>query len=363
MTTTTVYTSATKALITSWQRLYRLVGFRNGYNFVLWCIFAIGLLGFTLSRAPYMNYYGIFCKPKSLTPNFHAAPGECYFFLNGGREQIGMMMHLYGIIPCCILLFFQFVPVVRQKAVLFHRINGYIVMILMAVALVGGLMVVKNSFGGDMSFQVANVLLGTSVPACLALAMVTIKRLQIDQHRAWMLRAWFLASSVITMRVIQNITCRAVSGQGYTATRPCAQIDSDGVLPRSVIEQSWPECAAYFTGEHLEQQALVRADYYGLPIEINVAISIVSGASAFVALLLHAIGVEAYLYLTPEESNRLRQVSYRKQSASGLRNPARPGLTVGQFEGSAKMFPCVDGKAGAGGDIASESSSEVGLQE
>ena len=97
------------------------------------------------------------------------------------------------------------------------------------------------------------------------------------------------------MRIVQNVACRAVSGQGYTAMRQCAQIDSDGVLPKSVIESFWPECNAYFTGSHLDQQVLVRANYYGLPIEINVAISIVSGASAFVALFLHAMGVEVYV--------------------------------------------------------------------
>lgn len=181
-----------KAITASWHGLHHLVGFRNGYSFVLWCIFDLGLLGFTLSRTPYLDYHGVFCKPGSLTPNFHAAPGECYFFLNGGREQVGMMLHLYGIIPCCLLLFFQFVPIIRQKSVLFHRINGYIVILLMAVALVGGLMATRTSFGGDLAFQVANVLLGASVTTCLALAMINIKRLQIDQHRAWMLRAWVL---------------------------------------------------------------------------------------------------------------------------------------------------------------------------
>lgn len=186
------YTPVFKTITASWQRLHRLIGFRNGYNFVLWCIFALGLLCFTLSRAPYLDYYGVFCKPKSLAPSFHAAPGECYFFLNGGREQIGMMMHLYGIIPSCFLLFFQFVPIIRRKAVMFHRINGYIIILLMAVAVVGGLMMTRNAFGGDVSFQVANVLLGAIVTICLVLAMVNIKRLQIDEHRSWMLRAWVL---------------------------------------------------------------------------------------------------------------------------------------------------------------------------
>ncbi|KAK2604538.1 hypothetical protein N8I77_007459 [Diaporthe amygdali] len=363
MRTAAFYNQATKALAASWQRLHRLVGFRNGYDFVLWCIFALGLLGFAISRAPYLDYYGVFCKPNSLTTNLHAAPGECYFFLNGGREQIGMMLHLYGIIPCCILLFFQFVPVIRQKAILFHRINGYVVTILMAVALVGGLMAVNNSFGGDMSFQVANVLLGASIPICLSLAMINIKRLQIDQHRAWMLRTWFLAASIITMRIIQNIASRAISGQGYAAIRPCAQIDSDGVLPKSMIEHSWPQCAAYFTGARPDQQVLVRADYYGLPIEINVAISIVSGASAFTALFLHAIGVELYLNLTPAESERLRQASSRKQSALGLRRPARTESAIDQFEASHKTSSHVDEKEGVGSDVLSETSSEVGAHE
>lgn len=192
MTMTFNYTPVSKTVAAFWQRLHRLIGFRNGYNFVLWCIFALGLLAFTLSRAPYLDYYGVFCKPKSLTPSLHAAPGECYFFLNGGQEQIGMMLHLYGIIPCCLLLFFQFIPVIRQRAVMFHRINGYIVILLMAVAVVGGLMVTRNAFGGDVSFQVANVLLGASVTSFLALAMINIKRRRIDQHRAWMLRAWVL---------------------------------------------------------------------------------------------------------------------------------------------------------------------------
>lgn len=92
--------------------------------------------------------------------------------------------------------------------------------------------------------------------------------------------------------------------------RSCAQINSDGVLPQPVIERAWPECAAYFTGAHLHQQVLVRADYYGFPTEVNVALSIASGASAFVALFLHAVGVEVY-------------VSMRKQTTSlpALRKP------------------------------------------
>lgn len=165
------------------------------------------------------------------------------------------------------------------------------------------------------------------------------------------------------MRIIQNIASRAASGQGYTALRPCAQINSDGILPQSVIEHAWPECAAYFTGANPDQQVLVRANYYGFPIEINVALSIASGASAFVALFLHAMGVEVYLQMTPAESERLRQVSYRKQSARGPMYPARRGPAADGFQDATKLPPPGDGKGETGSDFALERSFEAGSRE
>lgn len=174
----------------SWQRLIRLLGFYKGYNFVLWCLFTVGSLGFTLSRISYLDYFGVFCRKNYLSRGSHAAPGECYYFLNGGKEQIGMMLHLYSIIPACLLLFLQFIPVIRQRLVLFHRINGYIVLLLMTVAVVGGFMSASGSFGGDPTFQAAVGVHGTLVVTGLVMAMASIKRLQIEQHRAWMLRAW-----------------------------------------------------------------------------------------------------------------------------------------------------------------------------
>lgn len=111
------------------------------------------------------------------------------------------------------------------------------------------------------------------------------------------------AFSVITMRIIQAAASRITSNQGYTAMRPCAQIDSDGVLSAVAIQQSWPGCAAYFSGANPGQQVLVDANYYGLPIEVNVALSITSGISAMLALSLHSIGVEIYVGQPPLPPN------------------------------------------------------------
>lgn len=178
------------SLTVLWQKLHRLVGFQKGYNFLLWSIFGGGTLAFTITRAAYLDYFGVFCRKDFLSQGNHAAPGECFYFLNGGREQIGMMLHLYGIIPCCFLQFLQFIPAIRQKFVLLHRINGYIVVLLMMIAIVGGLLALSGSFGGDPAWQAAVTIHSIMLVTGLVLAMVNIKKLQIEQHRAWMLRTW-----------------------------------------------------------------------------------------------------------------------------------------------------------------------------
>lgn len=67
----------------------------------------------------------------------------------------------------------------------------------------------------------------------------------------------------------------------------------------------------------------------------------------------------AQLHLTPAESERLRQLSYHRQSSSGPRHSPRAGSAVDNFEDSVKM-PCdSDGKAGISSDAASETSFEA----
>lgn len=192
MTATTSLSPASQPgiLLALWRKIHRLVGFQKGYNFLLWSIFGIGALAFALSRVSYLDYFGVFCRKNFLSSGNHAAPGECYYFLNGGRQQIGMMLHLYSIIPCSVLVFFQFIPIIRHKFVLFHRINGYVVVLLMGVAIVSGLMALSESFGGDPAWLAAVTVNSIMVATGLIMAMLNIRKLQIEQHRAWMLRTW-----------------------------------------------------------------------------------------------------------------------------------------------------------------------------
>ena len=60
----------------------------------------------------------------------------------------------------------------------------------------------------------------------------------------------------------------------------------------------------------------------------NAALEVSFAMSGFLALILHAVGVELYLRLTPRESERLRIVSYERQLERGMKNLGSAGLVV-----------------------------------
>ena len=60
---------------------------------------------------------------------------------------------------------------------------------------------------------------------------------------------------------------------------------------------------------------------------MGAALGFCFGTAIWLALVLHAIGVEVYLALTPKEGTRLRYVSYQRQLEAGYRHPGSAGLT------------------------------------
>jgi hypothetical protein len=126
------------------RKIYNPLGFSKGYNFVLYFVFAGALLGFTLARFQFLNYYGIFCGSPGI--------GECYYYTKG-VDEIGLLLHLATILPAGVPVCFQFVPVIRHKALLFHRLNGYVVLLLAVLAIMGAFMAIRHAFGGGLETQ------------------------------------------------------------------------------------------------------------------------------------------------------------------------------------------------------------------
>jgi hypothetical protein len=308
------------AFVAAARKIYNPIGFSKGYNFTLFFIFAGALMGFVLARFMYLDHYGNLCR----TPGI----GECYWHTRGISE-VGIRMHLATILPAGFLVCFQFVPAIRHKAILIHRLNGYVILILSLVSTVGAFMTARHAFGGGIEIQLGVGVCGISFAVSMVLAYINVKRLQIEQHRAWMLRGWFYATSIITLRLIMIIMANVISSTGeYYASRPCAQIDY--TLGRNQTRALYPACEPFYTGQYPDQYVLIPARIGGKGTNAataGAALGETFGAAFWLAFILHAVGVEIYLHLTPYEHERLRNVSYQRQKEAGMRNPGRAGLT------------------------------------
>ncbi|KAF1824752.1 uncharacterized protein K489DRAFT_388089 [Dissoconium aciculare CBS 342.82] len=318
------------------HRIYRPLGFTKGYNFVLWFLCLGYLLGFALSRVMYLSFYGIFCNPQRGASG--ASPGECYYYLRN-PWKVGMQLHLFTIIPAAILVCFQFTPWFRYKAMLFHRLNGYLIVLLVTVSNAGVLIIAPVAFGGKFNDRVWSGAMVILVTISFIMALVNIKLLQIDQHRAWMIRTWAYLSTIVTIRLIIACSFSIISMiGGFYESRPCGQIAS--VLGQDRTLAFYPTCGAYFDGSNPNQRAVIEANIKSTnPLAIATSVSIPFGAAGWLALLLHAAAVEIYLRLTPNESNRLRQVSYERQLARGFSRPGYAGLTAERFGDAPPFVP------------------------
>lgn len=178
------------------------------------------MLGFSLSRLQFFNYDNIFAM--------NAAPGFMYNFSHG-VTRVGMILHLAGALPAGVLMVLQFTPIIRHKLLLFHRINGYIVLFLLLVSNVAACMVIPHNHGHGASriaAQTAEAFLIIVTTLGIAMAWWNIRRLQVDQHRAWMLRTMFYYGTIITERILNHAATAIISKMGgYYGVWTCDELD------------------------------------------------------------------------------------------------------------------------------------------
>ena len=145
-----------------------------------------------------------------------------------------------------------------------------------------------------------------------------------------MLRTWFYAASIITLRVIMIISALIVSAIGnYYIAMPCRQVEDMGGDPAD-----YAACRA-----DPAAQTAVLANFNNKVEQVAAAMHMSFGMAGWLALILHAVGIEIYLKLTPAESERLRKVSYERQAERGLSHPGSSGLTVDRFGDAQEWKP------------------------
>ncbi|KAI1486456.1 hypothetical protein F5X96DRAFT_688757 [Biscogniauxia mediterranea] len=236
------------AFVARARKIYRPIGFSKGYNFVLWFVFTGGFFGFILGRL------------------------EC-------------LRHL-GQVLC----------------------NGHLVILLSILGIADAIMIARNAVGGGLDVQTVVGLLAIMFIGALAMAMFNIKRLQIEQHRAWMLRAWFYLWTVSSVG-------------GYYLAQPCDRINFALGGGQATLA-AYPGCAPFFSGEAPDHHVVVLANYNREdPMQIAAAFNTVFGISEWIIIALHTICIGVYLRLTPAEHERLRNVSYQRQLEVGMKTP------------------------------------------
>jgi hypothetical protein len=86
----------------------------------------------------------------------------------------------------------RFISILRHKFLISHRINRcIIIMVLVFLLNIGALMIGRRSFGGGLDTQSAVGLLAILTTESVCMAYYDAKRLPINQHLVWMLRAMF----------------------------------------------------------------------------------------------------------------------------------------------------------------------------
>lgn len=172
-----------------------------------------------------------------------------------------------------------------------HRINGYVIITLLILSNIGALMIARHAFGGAFETQVLFGVLALLTTGGAGLAYYNIKRLQIDQHRAWMLRTWFYAGIIITMRLIMIIGALILSRteRVYRAMH-CDEI-AFGYDDAALFESRYPQCMNPVNGTNDGGYVAVQGTFAnGDVIEIGTSLGFTSGTAGWLALMLHAIG-------------------------------------------------------------------------
>ena len=256
-----------------------------------------------------------------------------------------MLLHLATVLPAGLLAVFQFVPAIRHNFVLYHRMAGYFLIILITAGNIGAVMIAQRAMEGDMTTRTFVGFIALFVTVSFGMAIYNIKRLQIDQHRAWMLRTWFYIGFIVTLRIIQILMALVISAwpsQDYYLSIPCEEL-AFAYKNDTQLYQDQPACMPGNERFAQDGYVAVKSNLTGGPGQAIAAISSSFSAAGVLALVLHALGVEVYLRLTPRESERLRKVSYEKQLERGFLHPGCAGLTADRLGDSEPWLPKQNG--------------------
>ncbi|KAB5595324.1 hypothetical protein CTheo_1196 [Ceratobasidium theobromae] len=216
---------------TVYFQLSAMLGFKERFSLTFFILFGGALLGFCLSRLMMLAPTNVVHKTVA---------GEWYWYRQALYKP-NIFMHIYMSILGGLLASLQFIPIIRRKKMILHRINGYIVFFTLIPGSVAGSIVARRAFGGDLNSEAAYYTLGFMIGPAGMLG-IYFARVNTALHREWMIRTMSYTGSVITARFITLMARAIISAIGtYYAMWRCDEITFLLKDP-ATIQEAFPVC-------------------------------------------------------------------------------------------------------------------------
>ncbi|KAF8607563.1 hypothetical protein BDV93DRAFT_541817 [Ceratobasidium sp. AG-I] len=268
-----------------WKSIYfgisGMLGFGEKFSLLFFILFGGALAGFCFARVLMMI-------PSNLEKE--TVPGEWYWYRQQMYKQC-VFIHVYLNIIAGVFAVFQFIPMIRRRKIILHRINGYFVLCNLIPATVAGSIVARRAFGGELNSQAAFFTVGSMIGFAAFMGISNVK--QTRKHRKWMLRTVSYTASVITARILGIITRTIISFSGsYYAVWTCDEI-SFLLNSSSDAASRFPVCGTGADPKHVHVP--VHASIHEDPINFGSSMRVSFGMALWIAMLIHVVGVEIYI--------------------------------------------------------------------
>jgi hypothetical protein len=228
-------------------------------------------------------------------------PGEWHWYKQTLYKPC-LFIHIYCTIPGGILAVFQFIPGIRRRAVIFHRINGYLSLFLVGLGTLGGTIVARRAFGGELNSQSGYYILSSLIMLCGAMGIAN-KR-DTRKHRKWMLRTVTFLAAPITTRLIMFAARQVITDIGtYYSVWRCDEIMSV-MTDAETLSATYPQCVQTENPENINVavHAATGADQLSFASSVRATF----GMALWLAMLIHLIGMEFYIRKTESENQHRR---------------------------------------------------------
>jgi len=234
----------------------------------------------------------------------HTTPGE-WFWYRQPMFKPNIFLHIYLTNIAGIFAVFQFIPGIRRRYISLHRLNGYLVLILLIPGTVSGSIVARRSFGGELNVQAAFYILGLMIVSSALVGISNVK-CSTRKHRKWMLRTVAYVSAPITARLATISARYIISAIGtYYSVWRCDEVLY--VLNENTTDlyRMYPQCNQ--PGLDLGSiHVAVRAAAHESPLGFGSSVRATFGMALWIGMVIHVIGVELYIRKT-DSSNQHRQ--------------------------------------------------------